>query len=106
MAYDEKLVQRIRVLLKGKRGVIEKKMFGGVAIMRNGRMCCGVLNVDLVARIGADRYAEALARPHVRPMDFTGRVMKGYVYVGPAALKDKRSLKCWVDECLAHVATL
>ena len=106
MAYDEKLAQRIRDLLKGKRGIVEKKMFGGIAIMYNGKMCCGVLNNDLVARLGADGCAQALKKPHVRPMDFTGRVMKGYVYVGPAAAKDKRSLKRWVDACVAYTATL
>ncbi len=106
MAYDEKLVERIRVLLKGRRGITEKKMFGGIAILLNGKMCCGVLKDDLVARVGTDGYATALAKPHVRPMDFTGRPMKGYVYVAPAAIRDKRSLKRWVDACLAHAATL
>lgn len=106
MAYDEKLAQRIRVLFKGKRGVVEKKMFGGVAFMVKGKMCCGVLSNDLVARVGAERCAKALKKPHVRPMDFTGRVSKGYVYVGPAATKNARSLKRWVDDCMAFVATL
>lgn len=106
MAYNEKLAERIRVLLGGKRGFVEKKMFGGVAFMLKGRMCCGVLNDDLVARIGADRAAKALTKPHVRPMDFTGRAIKGYVYVGLVAVRDKRSLKRWVDSCLKHTATL
>lgn len=106
MAYDEKLAERIRALLKGKRGITEKKMFGGIAILRNGKMCCGVLKQDLVARIGADGYDKALARPHVRPMDFTGRPMKGYVYVAPAAIRDKRSLRRWVEACLAHARML
>ncbi len=106
MAYNEKLAKRVRALIGGKRGFVEKKMFGGLAFMLKGRMCCGVLNDDLVARIGADRVARALTKPHVRPMDFTGRVIKGYVYVGPAAVRDKRSLKRWVDSCLEHTATL
>lgn len=106
MAYDTKLALRIHDLLKSRRGIVEKKMFGGIAIMHNGKMCCGVLDNDLVARLGADGCAQALKKPHVRPMDFTGRVMKGYVYVGPAATRDKRSLKRWVDACLAHTATL
>ncbi len=106
MAYDEKLARRVRILIGGKRGFVEKKMFGGVAFMLKGRMCCGVLNDDLVARIGAGRAAKALTKPHVRPMDFTGRVIKGYVYVGPAAVRDKRGLQRWVDSCLAYIATL
>lgn len=106
MAYDEKLAQRIRELLKGKRGIGEKKMFGGIAILHKGKMCCGVLNDDLVARVGAAGHAKALAKPHVRPMDFTGRELKGFVYVAPAAIKDKRSLKRWVDACVAYAASL
>jgi TfoX/Sxy family transcriptional regulator of competence genes len=106
MAYDEKLAERMRALLEGKRGITEKKMFGGIAILCNGKMCCGVLKDDLVARVGADGYDKALAKPHVRPMDFTGRPMKGYVYVAPAALRDKRSLQRWLDVCLAHASTL
>ena len=106
MAYDEKLAGRVRALLKGRRGITEKKMFGGLAILCSGKMCCGVLKEDLVARVGADGYEKALARPHVRPMDFTGRPMKGYVYVAPAAIRDKRALKRWVDACLAHADTL
>jgi TfoX/Sxy family transcriptional regulator of competence genes len=106
VAYDEKLAARVRELLKGKRGIVEKKMFGGIAILHKGKMCCGVLNGDLVARVGAEGHAKALAQPHVRPMDFTGRPMKGYVYVAPAAIKHKRSLKRWVDACVAYAATL
>lgn len=106
MAYNEKLAQRIRDALKSRRGIVEKKMFGGMAIMRNGKMCCGILGDELVARLSAERCAQVLKMPHVRPMDFTGRVMRGYVYVGSAAIKDKRSLKRWLDECLAHAATL
>ena len=82
MAYDEKLAQRIRPLLNRKRGVSERKMFGGIAFMLDGKMCCGVLNSDLVARLGADDCAAALRTPHVRPMDFTGRPLKGFLYVG------------------------
>jgi len=106
MAYDEKLAARVRTLFKGKRGLVEKKMFGGVAFMLKGKMCCGVLNNDLVARVGTEQFARALKKPHVQPMTFTGRVSKGFVYVGPAATKNARSLKRWVDDCVAFVATL
>ncbi len=105
MAYDEKLAQRVRALLKGKRGIAEKKMFGGIAFMKNGKMLGGVLKSDFVARVGPQAYAGALERPHVRPMDFTGRPIAGYVFVGPAALRDARSLRRWVDACLAHAGT-
>lgn len=106
MAYDEKLAARVRALFDGKRGFSEKNMFGGVAFLLKGKMCCGVLKNDLVARVGKDRFAQALKKPHVRPMTFTGRVSKGFVYVGPTATKNARSLKRWVDECVTFVATL
>lgn len=106
MAYDEKLAERVRALLEGRRGIAERKMFGGIAFMLNGKMFGGVLNADFVARVGPDACAAALRKPHVRPMDFTGRPLTGYVYVGPAAVRDKRSLGRWVEKCLAHTASL
>lgn len=106
MAYDEKLAGRIRALLEGKRGIAEKRMFGGVAFLLKKKMCCGFLNADLVARVGADRYGPALKRRHVRPMNFTGRALKGFVYVGPGATRTRRDLQRWLDPCLAFVATL
>jgi hypothetical protein len=83
MAYDEKLASRIRKLLKYKKNSNEKKMFGGLAFMLNGSMCSGIIQNLLVARVGPDNYESALREPHTRPMDFTGRPMKGYVYVEP-----------------------
>jgi TfoX/Sxy family transcriptional regulator of competence genes len=106
LAYDEKLVQRVRSRLAIQKGFSEKKMFGGIAFMLEGRMCCGVLGDRLVARIGLRDYDEALAQPHVRAMDFTGRPMKGYVYVEPTALRSARSLESWLQRCVAFVATL
>ena len=93
MAYDEKLAQRVRALVGARKGFSEKKMFGGVAFLIDGKMCCGVLKDDLVARISVEDYEDALSKPHVRPMDFTGRPMRGYVYVEPAALRSTRSLE-------------
>jgi TfoX/Sxy family transcriptional regulator of competence genes len=62
--------------------VTEKKMFGGIAFLLDGAMFCGVSGGDLMVRVGAEAHEAALARPHARPMDFTGRPMKGYVFVG------------------------
>lgn len=104
MAYDERLVTRIRVLLKGKRGLAEKKMFGGIAFLLRGKMCCGVLKADLVARVGAEDYGKALTRRHVRPMNFTGRPLRGFVYVAPGGTRTKRDLQRWLDRCLRFVA--
>ena len=103
MSYDQRLADRVRSVLSKHRGVTERKMFGGLAFMVNDRMCCGVLNRSLVVRVGKDRYQEALARPHVRPMDFTGRPMRGLVYVGPGGSRSTRTLKAWIQQGLYFV---
>lgn len=106
MACDEKLAERIRVALKGRRGITEKKMFGGVAFLSRGNMLCGVVGSDLVVRVGPDAYEEALARPHAREMDFTGRPMKGMVYVAPAGVRTARQLDAWLERGLAFARSL
>jgi len=106
MAYDEKLAGRVRALLEGKRGIGEKRMFGGIAFLLRGKMCCGVLNADLVARVGAEYYGKALKQRHVRPMNFTGRAINGFVYVGPGGTRTRRGLQHWLDQSLAFAASL
>ncbi|MFQ5589509.1 MAG: TfoX/Sxy family protein, partial [Nitrospiria bacterium] len=83
MAYDEGLAERLREIFIDRQGLVEKKMFGGIAFMLCGHMCCGIVNETLMARVGPDQYAAALAHPHAREMDFTGRPMKGLVYIDP-----------------------
>jgi len=100
MAYDEKLAGRIRAQLEGKRDIAEKRMFGGIAFLLKGKMCCGVLNADLVARVGAEDYGKALMQRHARPMNFTGRPIRGFVYVGPGGTRTARDLRRWLDRCL------
>jgi|SRR5215469_1594372 len=95
MPFDETLAERIRPLLQGNYEVTEKKMFGGVAFMVNGHMCCGIVGKNLVIRTGPEAFDHALKRPHARPMDFTGRPMKGFVYVAPAGYHSDRDLKSW-----------
>lgn len=95
MAYDEKLAGLIRKLLVKRKGFAEKKMFGGLAFMLQGHMCCGVEKDNLVVRVGPERYEEALSDPHARPMDFTGRPMKGFVYVRPSGYRTDESLAEW-----------
>ena len=94
MAYDERLAERVREALKG-RDVREQKMFGGLTFMVSGKMACGLVGDTLMVRVGPD--AGALARPHVRAMDFTGRPMKGLVYVDPPGIKTTRQLQEWVS---------
>ena len=97
MAYDEKLAARLRRAVGRRRGVTEKKMFGGLAFLAGGRMFCGIVKDDLMVRVGPERHAEALRKPHVRPMDFTGRPMKGYVFVGPPGCRTDKAVAAWVE---------
>ena len=97
MPYDEMLVQRVRGVLKGNRNVKERKMFGGLTFMLQGNMCCGVAGDRLMVRVGAEKYDEALGQKHAQLMDFTGRPMKGMVFVEPAGLASAEDLKGWVQ---------
>jgi TfoX/Sxy family transcriptional regulator of competence genes len=106
MAYDEGLAERIREVLDGRPAVTEKKMFGGLAFMLDGYMFVGVQDDTLMARVGPDNHAAALARPGARPMDFTGRPMKGYVYVDPKGFESDEDLAGWIKQCAAFVKTL
>lgn len=106
MAYEEKLAQRIRGLVASQPGVTEKKMFGGLSFMIGGNMFCGVLKEDLVVRMGPNGYEEALAEPHARPMDFTGRRLKSMVYVGPEGYRSDEALEEWIKRGLGFALSL
>lgn len=106
MAYDEELAARIRARMDDPLGVTERKMFGGLAFLVYGNMCCGIVGRDLMARVGPDNYEKALAKPFVRPMDFTGKPLKGMVYVDAGGIESDAALDAWLDDCRAFVATL
>jgi len=106
MAYDEGLAQRIREVLQEQQNVVEKKMFGGIAFMVNGNMCCGVVKDTLMARVGPDVYESALGQPHAREMDFTGKSMKGMIYIDPEGLESDNDLKTWVERALESILSL
>lgn len=106
MAYDEKLAKRVRDLLAKTPGYSERKMFGGLCFMLNGNMACGIVKDELMVRLAPDSYEKGLARPHARPMDFTGRPMKGMLYVGPAGIKDDAALADWVEGAAAFAEGL
>lgn len=106
MAYDERLAERVRHVLTPHRGVSERRMFGGIAFLLRGNMCCGVLKDELIVRVGPDGYADALSRPHARPMDFTGRAIKGLVYVSRDGYRTERGLAAWVGRGVDFVSTL
>jgi len=106
MAYDEGLAQRLRVQLRSRRDVSERKMFGGICFMVRGHMCVGIVKQKLMARVGPERHAEALEQPHTRTMDFTHRPMQGYVFVEPAGYATDADLAAWVKRTLDFNATL
>jgi hypothetical protein len=106
MAYDEQLATRVREAIGPRADVEEKKIFGGLAFLLDGRMFCGIVNDDLMVRVGPIRYNIALTEAHVRPMDFTGRPMNGYVFVGPGGSRTKQAVKKWVDEGTLFVVTV
>jgi TfoX/Sxy family transcriptional regulator of competence genes len=106
MAYNEELVFRIREILSDRTDVEEKKMFGGLTFMVSGNMCVGVSKDSLMVRVGPDQYDNSLAQPHSRPMEFTGRSMKGFVFVDADGLASKEDLEAWVERGLNFVQTL
>lgn len=106
MAFDLELAARVRTALTGRGGITEKRMFGGLAFLVDGKMFVGIRASSLMARVGTERHDDALALPHVRVMDFTGRPMKGYVYVDPPALRRPEDLSAWVTWCVEHVSRL
>ena len=106
MAYDEHLAARARMLLKGQGALVEKKMFGGLAYLSNGKMFAGILKSELMVRVGPEGNDAALKEPHTRPMDFTGKPMKGYIFVGPSGIKTNPQLRKWLATGLAFTASL
>ena len=100
MPYDEKLAGRVRELLSSKRNVVEKKMMGGLTFMVNNKMCVGILKDDLMARIDPEVYESALEIKGCREMDFTGRPMKGFVFISPEGTKSKKELDYWINLAL------
>src|SRR5688572_16075242 len=104
--FDEDLAARIRVHLRRRRDVGERKMFGGIAFMIGDHMCIGIIGSDLMVRVGPDAFEQALALPYARPMDFTGRPSRGMVYVAPPGLRTAKSLGAWIDRGLDFVKSL
>ena len=105
MAYDESLADQVREIMLGEPGLNERKMFGGLAFMLDGRMCCGIVGNELMLRLGADGAQQALEDANVRPMDFTGKPMTGMVYIAPEGLSGD-TLNHWLDQAAAFVRTL
>ena len=106
MAYDEALARRVREALKRKTSIAEQKMFGGIAFMLNGNMCCGVMEAKLMVRLGNDGADAALKGPHTKRMDFTGKPSKSMIYVHPRGYASDQALKQWVKRAVTFVSSL
>lgn len=100
MAYDERLAERIRGYFKRRKGVEAKRMFGGLCFMLNGHMCCGVEKDRLMVRVAPDRYETLLKKAHAGEMDFTGKPLKGFLFVCEAGYRTASGLAFWLDEAV------
>jgi hypothetical protein len=106
MAYDEVLADRIHDMLNKQPGLVEKKMFGGIAFLIQGNLAVGVHKDMLMVRIGPDAYDETMKYPHTRPFDITGSAMKGWVLVEPDGISSDSELKDWVESGVNFALTL
>lgn len=106
MAFDETLAARIRAELEQIPGYTEKKMFGGIAFLFQGNMACGIIGNDLIARVGADHYQAALAQPHTRVFNMTGRPMSGWVLVEAQGCVTEANLRDWIMQGVAFALSL
>ena len=103
MAYNEKLADRTRELISlTHKNIEEKKMFGGLCFMVNDKMCIGVESERIMVRLDPAKYDEVMEKDGCKPMDFTGKVMKGYVFVDADVLNTKKKLEYWIDLALEY----
>jgi TfoX/Sxy family transcriptional regulator of competence genes len=106
MPYDEGFAQRVREVLDDRTDVTEKKMFGGLCFMLGGNMCAGIVGDELMLRVGPDAYEDALSQRHARAMDFTGKPMRGMIYVAEAGIDDDDKLADWIARGVAFAGAL
>ncbi len=106
MAFDEGLAERVRSLLRNEPSLSEREMFGGLCFMINGNMCFGIVGGELMVRVGFDGYSQALSMPYAREMDFTGRSMRGMVYVGEEGISEDSDLATWLRAGFAYAESL
>jgi TfoX/Sxy family transcriptional regulator of competence genes len=106
VAFDEGLAERVRALLVDQAGTRERKMFGGLCFLCAGNMACGIVGDELMVRVGPREWSDALRHAHTREMDFTGRSMKGMVYVEEAGFAEDVDLATWVERGTAYARSL
>jgi TfoX/Sxy family transcriptional regulator of competence genes len=103
MAYDEKLANRVREMISlTHKNIEEKRMFGGLCFMVNDKMCVGVEKDRMMVRLDPLIYDEVMEKEGCQPMDFTGKVMKGYVFVDAAVLNTNKKLDYWIQLALEY----
>ncbi|HEY6223266.1 MAG TPA: TfoX/Sxy family protein [Gemmatimonadales bacterium] len=106
MAYDDALAARIRKALSRRKGLVAKQMFGGIAFLLNGNMCVGVHKDELIVRLDPDATDAALARPHTRVFDLSGRPMKGWILVAPKGIATDAQLGKWIAIAAKYAGAL
>ena len=106
MALDEQLAQRIRNLLAGQPGWVEKRMFGGIGFLVQGNMACGVNQDQLIVRVGPQDYDQALSKSEVGVFDLTGKPMRGWITVAPAGIATEEQLSAWINTGVAFAKSL
>ena len=106
MAYDESLAERIRKQLGKSKGLVEKKMFGGLGFLLNGNMACGVSGSEMIVRLDPAKTDEALARPHTHVFDLSGRPSKGWILVKPEGIATEAALAKWIKIGVDYAASL
>jgi TfoX/Sxy family transcriptional regulator of competence genes len=106
MAYDESLADRVRELISVRADVSERKMFGGIGFMIAGNMSVGVIGEELIVRLNPEDAEKSMKEDGVREFDFTGRPMKGWIFVAPERTSDDTGLSEWVEAGADYAASL
>lgn len=104
LSYDPEVAERVRQLLSSRDDVVEKRMVGGLSFLVSGNMCCGITGTALMVRVGAEGREQVLREPHVRPMQFAGRDLSGFICVEPAGFAADDALARWVQRGLDFVS--
>lgn len=103
MAYDEQLAKRLEKALEPfKNDIVPKKMFGGMCYLYKGKMCVGIIKNDLCVRVVSAKFNDAIKQVHARPMDFTGKPLKEFIYVAPEGFENEEALNHWVELGIEH----
>ena len=106
MPYDPGLADRLEDVLRGRPGFEQKKMFGGIGWLLNGNMCVGIYKECLIARVGESAGTKLFKEKHAKPMDITGKAMKGWAMIAPEGVAHDADLKRHTELAIAFVKTL